>query len=103
MSFNGHLRGWLGRAREGRDNPLEGGLAEERLLSARAERRLLEHTLVERRALLVERRALLVLTIVLALVAVVLAVFGLTGATVVSSLVSALAGVRLGRLGKDAG
>ena len=96
MSFNGHLRGWLGRAREGRDNPLEGGLAEERLLSARAERRLLEHTLVE-------RRALLVLTIVLALVAVVLAVFGLTGATVVSSLVSALAGVRLGRLGKDAG
>jgi hypothetical protein len=95
VSFNAHLRRRLHRARGADDDPIEGGLAEERLLSARAERRLLEHALIE-------RRALLVLTIALAVVAVVLAVLGQTGATVVSGLVSALGGVRLGRLGRDA-
>jgi hypothetical protein len=96
LSFNAHLRRWLRRTRDERDAPLEGELAEERLLSARAERRLLEHALVE-------RRALLVLTIALAVVAVVLAVLGLTGATVVSGLASTLSGACLGRLGKGAG
>lgn len=69
-------------------------MAEERLLSLRARRRLLEHDLIE-------RRALLILAIALAVVAVVLAILGLAGATVVAGLASALAGARLGGLGRE--
>jgi hypothetical protein len=84
LPINGHLRG---RPEPGRDD--DPRVAEERLRCLRARRRLLEHDLVE-------RRALLVLTVTLAVVAVVLAILGLTGATVVAGLVSALAGTRLG-------